>query len=110
MVQATPGTQANDATGINTDYSHRRIDEWVTRLTTPLRGDFRQSLSRMDTYASMITRKLDPRSMPHELVYLAMIEPNFNPTARSRVAGVRLLQFMSGTARQLGLRLRRRTD
>jgi len=110
MVPATPGTQANDATGLNTDYSHRRIDEWVTRLTTSLHGDFRQSLSRMDTYASMITRKLDARSMPRELVYLAMIESNFNPTARSRVGAVGLWQFMGGTARSLGLRVRGRTD
>lgn len=108
---ATLGTQpAPNPPGLNTEFNHRRIDEWVTRLTTSLRGDFRQSLSRMDTYASMITRKLDARSMPRELVYLAMIESDFNPTARSRVGAVGLWQFMSGTARSLGLRVRGRTD
>jgi membrane-bound lytic murein transglycosylase D len=89
---------------------HARIDQWVQRLTTSLKGDFKQSLSRMDRYGAMITRKLDAKQMPRELVYLAMIESNFNPNARSRVSAVGLWQFMSGTARQFGLSVGRRTD
>jgi membrane-bound lytic murein transglycosylase D len=96
--------------GLNLDLTHARIDGWVHRLTTSLRGDFQQSLTRMDKYASMITQKLDARQMPRELVYLAMIESNFNPTARSRVSAVGLWQFMSGTARQFGLTVGRSVD
>lgn len=89
---------------------HPRIDQWVQRLTTSLRGDFRQSLDRMDRYDAMITGKLDARGMPRELVYLAMIESNFNPTARSRVSAVGLWQFMGPTARQFGLTVGHGTD
>jgi membrane-bound lytic murein transglycosylase D len=87
-----------------------RIDRWITRLTTSLRGDFQQSLQRMDKYEDMITAKLDARGMPRELIYLAMIESNFNPTAKSRVKAVGMWQFMSATARQFGLSVGRKVD
>jgi membrane-bound lytic murein transglycosylase D len=87
-----------------------RIDKWVTRLTTSLRGDFQQSLQRMAKYEQMITAKLDARGMPRELIYLALIESNFNPTAKSRVKAVGMWQFMSATARQFGLSVGRKVD
>ena len=90
--------------------NHPRIDAWVNRLTTSLKGDFKQSLGRMDKYASIINAKLDARQMPRELVYLAMIESNFNPTAKSRVGARGLWQFMSATARSLGLKVGRGID
>jgi membrane-bound lytic murein transglycosylase D len=89
---------------------HAGVDKWVQRLTTSLRGDFTQSLTRMDQYAQMITAKLDAKQMPRELIYLALIESNFNPTAKSRVGAVGMWQFMKGTARDLGLTVRGRTD
>jgi membrane-bound lytic murein transglycosylase D len=98
------------ASGLNLDLGHAKIDSWVHRLTTSLRADFEQSLTRMDKYATMINKKLDARQMPRELVYLAMIESNFNPTARSRVSAVGMWQFMSGTARQFGLTVGRHVD
>jgi membrane-bound lytic murein transglycosylase D len=64
----------------------------------------------MDRYADMINGKLDAKGMPRELIYLAMIESNFNPTAKSRVSAVGLWQFMSGTARQFGLTVGRHVD
>jgi membrane-bound lytic murein transglycosylase D len=89
---------------------HARIDKWVTRLTTSLRGDFKQSLQRMNKYDDMITAKLDAKGMPRELIYLALIESNFNPTAKSPVKAVGLWQFMSATARQFGLSVGRKVD
>jgi membrane-bound lytic murein transglycosylase D len=103
-------TGAQASSEFNTSFRHRKVDAWIQKLTTSLRGDFAQSLERMDKYSVMITRKLDSRDMPRELIYLAMIESNFNPTARSRVGAVGMWQFMSATARSLGLRVRGRTD
>jgi membrane-bound lytic murein transglycosylase D len=48
--------------------------------------------------------------MPRELIYLALIESNFNPTAKSRVKAVGMWQFMSATARQFGLSVGRKVD
>lgn len=101
---------ATSANGLEMDIEHSRIDKWVTRLTTSLKGDFEKSLDRMDKYAAMINKKLDAKQMPRELIYLALIESNFNPTARSQVGAVGLWQFMSSTARQLGLTVKGKID
>jgi membrane-bound lytic murein transglycosylase D len=109
---ATPTTEgaATSHAMLDSGVDHARIDKWVTRLTTSLRGDFKQSLQRMAKYEDMITAKLDARGMPHELIYLALIESNFNPTAKSPVKAVGMWQFMSATARQFGLAVRGKVD
>jgi membrane-bound lytic murein transglycosylase D len=95
---------------LDTAINHVRIDDWVRRFTTSLRGDFTTSLARMGKYDDMIIAKLDAKQMPRDLIYLAMIESNFNPNARSKVGAVGLWQFMSATARQLGLTVKGHTD
>jgi membrane-bound lytic murein transglycosylase D len=107
---AEPASFVAEPASLDTGYQHPRIDKWVARLTTTLKQDFATSMTRMNKYSGMITAKLDARQMPRELIYLAMIESNFNPTARSKVGAVGLWQFMSATARQLGLTVKGGTD
>lgn len=95
---------------LDTGLEHARIDKWIIRLTTSLRGDFKQSLDRMERYEAMISAKIDAKGMPRDLIYLALIESNFNPTAKSRVKAVGMWQFMSATARQFGLSVGSRVD
>ena len=95
---------------LDSGLEHSRIDRWITKLTTSARSDFKQSLQRMAKYEDMITAKLDAKGMPRELIYLALIESNFNPTAKSSVKAVGLWQFMSATAKQFGLSVGRRVD
>ena len=108
------GPAAEDRTGntsgLNLDVSDSRITKWVQRFTTSLKGDFTKSLDRMDEYATMMNSKLDKKDMPRELIYLAMIESQFDPTARSKVGAVGMWQFMSATARQLGLTVKGKVD
>lgn len=108
--QGSMGAQVATAAGLDLDVHHTQIDKWVNRFSTSLKGDFQLSLTRMDKYSGMITSKLDERQMPRELIYLAMIESNFNPTARSPVKAVGMWQFMSATARQFGLTVGRHVD
>jgi len=107
LASAAPASQPSPSVAmldINGVYSSR-INSWVGRLTTSLKDDFEKSLGRMGQYTSMITAKLDARGMPRDLKYLAMIESEFNPVARSHAGAVGLWQFMSGTARNFGLKV-----
>jgi membrane-bound lytic murein transglycosylase D len=76
-----------------------RVDQWVSRL----KGSMTAALSRGHEYIDMISHKLSARNMPQELVYLPLIESNYQPQARSRVSAAGLWQFMESTARHLGL-------
>ena len=87
---------------------HGLIDKWIDRLSSGI--GFKQSLERMSKYANMITAKLDKKDMPRDLIYLALIESNFNPNAKSPVKAVGMWQFMSATARQFGLTVRGKVD
>ena len=107
--QAGVGVPA-PAPGLDLDVNEKQVDSWVHRFSTSLKGDFQLSLDRMGKYDDMILAKLDERKMPRELIYLAMIESNFNPTAKSRVKAVGMWQFMSATARQYGLTVGRHVD
>lgn len=95
-----PAAAFADLTG-----SQPRVESWIHRLTTSLKSDVEVSLQRMNKYSDMITAKLDARGMPHDLIYLAMIESRFNPTAKSHASAVGMWQFMASTARRYGLKV-----
>jgi hypothetical protein len=88
-----------------------RIATGVKRLTAPgAKRGVEQTLAKKSQYEEMIKSKLEERQMPADLIYLAMIESNFNPNATSHVKAKGLWQFMAATARELGLTVRGRTD
>jgi membrane-bound lytic murein transglycosylase D len=58
---------------------------------------------RAGKYKDAIERVLRRKNMPLDLVWLAMIESGFEPTARSPVGAVGLWQFMPETGRLYGL-------
>ena len=96
--------------GLDSGIDHPRIDYWVKRLSTTMASSFKTSLTRMEKYADMIGGKLDDKAMPKDLIYLALIESDFNPNAKSRVEAVGLWQFMKGTAKQYGLAVGKKVD
>jgi len=90
--------------------THPMVESWIKRFTTDQRSSFATYLSRMTKYEGMITGKLAAKGMPKGLIYLAMIESGFNPTAKSPVKARGLWQFMSPTAKQYGLTVTKRVD
>lgn len=89
---------------------HDRIAHWTRVLTGAQRVGVEKTLGKKTQYEAMISRKLEERQMPADLIYLAMIESNFNPNATSRVKAKGMWQFMSATAREFGLTVGGKTD
>jgi len=80
-----------------------RVERWVRRFLGPDRVTFEEYLVREGLYGGMIRDRLRQRGMPEQLLYLAMIESGFSPTATSPVAASGVWQFMGPTARAYGL-------
>jgi peptidoglycan lytic transglycosylase D len=114
FVTAAAGkTPVQSASGTRWDLAnidHRRVDSWVSRFTSDLKGSFSSYLERMGGYAPMISTKLAQRAMPQDLIYLAMIESGFSPTAKSPAQASGLWQFIGETGRRYGLTVNRKVD
>ncbi len=109
LLKRTPASKVAPG-GLDAGLEHERITYWVNRLSTTLARGFEQSLGRMSKYDDMITAKLDAHQAPRDLIYLAMIESEFNPKAKSPVHALGMWQFMSATARRFGLKVGPKVD
>lgn len=76
---------------------------WVDYWSGAARRAFPDFLARMSVYEQTVDSTLADRGLPPSLRYLPLIESGYNPSARSRASAVGMWQFMSGTARELGL-------
>jgi membrane-bound lytic murein transglycosylase D len=89
---------------------HQRVDHYVTEFTNGMRSSLETFLIRSGRYLPMIAIKLEERDMPHDLIFLAMIESGFDPIARSPAQASGLWQFLAGTGRSFGLRVDSEVD
>jgi membrane-bound lytic murein transglycosylase D len=86
-----------------------RWDERVVRYLEFFRDDPRGRTTFANLYRhsgrwrEMMRRSLRRKSLPADLVWVAMIESGFEPTARSMVGAAGLWQFMPETGRIYGL-------
>jgi membrane-bound lytic murein transglycosylase D len=74
------------------------------------RATFSSLYRRSGRWRDMIRRTLRRKSLPEDLVWVAMVESGFEPTARSRAGAAGLWQFMPETGRIYGLSLDRWLD
>ena len=110
-VAAKPAAPAPATTALGLpNIEHPRVESWIKKFTTTQRSSYATYLSRMTKYDDMISAKLAKKDMPQGLIYLAMIESGFKPTATSPVKAKGLWQFMSATGRQYGLTVTRKVD
>jgi membrane-bound lytic murein transglycosylase D len=91
---------------------HPRVDFWVERFTTDpeMRDKLAGFLSRSGQYAQMISIKLEERDMPHDLLFLALIESGFDAEAYSSADASGLWQFVAETGRRYGLVVNKELD
>ena len=80
-----------------------RTERWIDFWTGPGAADFQRYLTRMERYREVVDNEITARALPPSLRYLPIIESGYAPTARSPASAVGLWQFMSGTARDVGL-------
>lgn len=82
-----------------------KVTKWIIYFQTSARKNMELWLARSGMYIPLMEKILEEEGVPHDLVYLPIIESGFSSRAYSRVAAVGFWQFMSYTARQWGLKI-----
>jgi membrane-bound lytic murein transglycosylase D len=92
------------------EFSHPRVDDFVARFQTNLRGFFTGALLRSGRFVPRMAPILEKEGVPAELAYLPLIESGFREHAVSRAGAVGPWQLIPGTGRRYGLRIDRYVD
>jgi membrane-bound lytic murein transglycosylase D len=82
-----------------------RVRHYVKVFSGPSRDRIADRLSAGTRFETMIRSKLLAGGLPEDMYYLALVESGFNPHAYSRAAAVGMWQFMTTTAKGMGLRV-----
>jgi membrane-bound lytic murein transglycosylase D len=82
-----------------------RVEHYVQLFSGPSRERIEDWLSRGTRYEPMIRAAMRAGGIPDDMYYLALIESGFDPNAYSRAAAVGMWQFMTSTARDMGMRV-----
>jgi membrane-bound lytic murein transglycosylase D len=85
--------------------SHDRVDFYVRRFTGPARPTIVSWMQRGRRYEPMIRRTFREAGIAEDMYYLGLVESGYDPHAYSRAAAVGMWQFMTATARGMGLRV-----
>ena len=87
-----------------------RVAHYVSMFSGRARDRISERLSAGSRYEPMIRATMKAGGVPEDMYYLALVESGFNPHAYSRAAAVGMWQFMTSTARDMGLRVDRWVD
>jgi membrane-bound lytic murein transglycosylase D len=90
--------------------TQERVAHYVAMFTGRAKERITERLQRGTRYEPMIRAKLKAGGLPEDMYYLALVESGFDPHAYSRAAAVGMWQFMTSTARDMGLRVDRWVD
>jgi membrane-bound lytic murein transglycosylase D len=90
--------------------TQERVAHYVNMFTGRAKDRITERLQRGTRYEPMIRAKMKAGGLPEDMYYLALVESGFDPHAYSRAAAVGMWQFMTSTARDMGLRVDRWVD
>ena len=82
-----------------------RVAHYVAQFTGRSRERIAERLERGTRYEPMIRAKMKAGGLPEDMYYLALVESGFDPHAYSRAAAVGMWQFMTSTAKGMGMRV-----
>lgn len=89
---------------------HPKVDVYVEKFGTNLRGFFETALDRSGRYVPHMQAILREEGVPVELAYLPLIESGYRDHAVSRAGATGQWQFIRATGRRYGLRIDRYVD
>jgi membrane-bound lytic murein transglycosylase D len=81
------------------------VQKWMDYFQGRGKNWFERCLARKSAWEAMVYETFDEAGLPHDLIYVAMIESGFSNHAHSHAAAVGMWQFIAPTARGYGLRL-----
>lgn len=81
------------------------VEHNVEYFRTDIRDRIQRALDRFYPYEPLIERIFAEFGLPHDLVYLSLVESGFNPLAYSRARASGPWQFMKSTGRMYGLKV-----
>jgi len=82
-----------------------RVDRYVRMFTGPAKDRIQTRLQKGTRYEPMIRAAMRDGGIPEDMYYLALVESGFDPNAYSRAAAVGMWQFLTSTARDMGMRV-----
>jgi membrane-bound lytic murein transglycosylase D len=85
--------------------STSRVEHYVRLFTGSARERIEARLVAGTRYEPMIRAAMRDGGIPEDMYYLALVESGFDPNAYSRAAAVGMWQFMTSTARDMGMRV-----
>ncbi|MFH2050687.1 MAG: LysM peptidoglycan-binding domain-containing protein [bacterium] len=80
-----------------------RVKKSIIYYQTVAREAFEKFLVRSQRYKNMMIEIIDNYGLPHDLIYLSMVESGYNPQAYSWARASGLWQFISSTGRLYNL-------
>lgn len=84
---------------------HSRVEFYINRYTGEARDRIQSWLQRGRRYEPMIRKTFREHGIPEDMYYLGLVESGYDPHAYSRAAAVGMWQFMTATAKGVGLRV-----
>ena len=85
--------------------TQRRVAHYLDVFSGRARERVTEWLERGSRYESLIRAKFKEGGLPGDMYYLALVESGFDPNAYSKAAAVGMWQFMTGTGRDMGMRI-----
>jgi membrane-bound lytic murein transglycosylase D len=79
------------------------IDTWVRRFSEEKHRSFQTQLDRARFYVVPVQQIFEERGLPKDIVFVALVESGFTPTAKSHASAVGMWQFISATGKRFGL-------
>lgn len=90
--------------------THPLVEEFIRYFQTNGAGAWSTSLRRLTAMRSMIEATLEQEGIPHNLMWLGVVESGYRAEAVSPKNAAGIWQFMPETARRFGLNIDRKTD